>query len=71
MAEEENEDQQELLNSFLESNFSSKSYRGPSKDYMESDLRQNKYKKLAPPEIFANAAFEITHKLREGIKHHF
>jgi len=47
MAEKEKENQQELLNSFLKSNFSSKSYRGPSKDYMESELRQNKYKKLA------------------------
>ena len=47
MAEEQKDLEDELLNAFLESNVSSKSYRGPAKDYMESDLRKNKYEKLA------------------------
>lgn len=44
MAEEENN---ELLNSFLQSDLSSPSYRGPAKDYLQSELRKNKYENLA------------------------
>jgi len=44
MAEEK--EKSELLNSFLQSDFNSPSYRGPAKDYMQSEERKNKYEEL-------------------------
>jgi hypothetical protein len=36
-----------------------------------ADAKVNKYKKLAPLEIFANAAFEKNHKFRKGASRPF
>lgn len=61
MADEEQDQQDELLSAFLESNLSSSSYRGPSKDYMESDLRKNKYQKLAEEDDTLSDFLKLTY----------